>query len=470
MTEAAVTSPGKRGIPVNSVLDLIHVLRRKIPLATLLFALVMSGIVMGVYIRKPAFDSTAKLLISFEGTGISLSRAEYQLNTAQVQAVEVITSQSEILASRSLVERVIDEVGVEALRDPPPTTLIGRFVNGLASFAGSTIESALLRLGLASKLDERDILVDRLGKSLSVYPVRQSQIMLVSVRWHRPEIANLLLGKVLEVYFAINEEIGQGANGYQIFAEQTKRLSSELSDAEQALLQFRLNNNLMDLPREKQFLTARIETLSALTDGMDASFGAGPGTAGGPAANVDEDMAAISQAASLQSQLETLRVELARVRITATSDNRAVRELESQISEVEKSLVSIYARATKSLEDAKSRLRAVNEAEAGYERIRRDVEMATDAYQTYRKVAEDRRSMPSRSNQIDVQIVDSPSQPYQPLGPSRLILLIAGLPFSLLCAIGLVLLINFHRNWIDDQTQGQIVGKQAASQTGSLSK
>jgi uncharacterized protein involved in exopolysaccharide biosynthesis len=444
---AGMLSPSK-AFPVNSVLDLLRVLRQKILFIAVLFALVMSGIVAGVYLRKPAFESTAKVLISFEGLGISLSRAEYQIGNTQVQAVEAITSQGEILQSRNLVEQVIDEIGVEALRDPPPASMIVRIIGGFASSLGNAIEDALFRLGLATRMSERDSLVARLSKSLSVFPVRQSHILTVSVRWHRPEIARLLLSRVMQTYFAMNKKISQRANNYEVFAEQTRQLSAELSDAEQALLQFKLRNNLLDLPREKQILSSQIERLSALLEGMAAVAGYVTAPPEEPAVASGADNAAVSQVSSLQAQLVSFRVELARLRISSTPDNRAVRQLESQIAEVEKTIAGILAWAARSLDQSKARLRVVNEAEASYERIRRDVEMARDAYQTYRKVTEDRRAMQSRNMQINVQIIDSPSLPLRAAGPSRLTLLIAGLPFSLICAIGLMLLVAFYRSWI----------------------
>jgi uncharacterized protein involved in exopolysaccharide biosynthesis len=53
--------------------------------------------------------------------------------------------------------------------------------------------------------------------------------------------------------------------------------------------------------------------------------------------------------------------------------------------------------------------------------------------------------------QINVQVIDNPSLPLEPTGPARLTMLIAGLPFSLICAIGLVLLLHFYRLWMERQ-------------------
>ena len=457
---AGMLSPSKAS-QMNSVLDLLQVLRRNIMFIAVLFALIMSSIVAGVYLRKPSFDSTAKVLVSFEGLGISLSRAEFQTGNTQVQAAEAIASQGEIFRSRSIVEQAIDEIGVEALRDPEATSMIGRIIGSVANFTGDAIESVLFRLGLATRMEERDVLVEKLSKSLDVFPIRQSQIVIVSVRWRRPEIARLLLSKVMETYLARSKELSQRANSYEVFAEQTKRLSVDLSNAEQGLLQFRLKNDILDLPQEKQILISRIEKLSGLMVGISPEAGNFSGRAGELATASGDDNILVSQLSSLQAQLSAFRLELARLRISFTPDNRNVRELESQIAEVETMIASIRARVSRSLEESKTRLRIVIEAEASYERISRDVEMARDAYQTYRKVTEDRRVTQSRNMQVNIQVIDSPSLPLQAVGPARLTLLIAGLPFSLICAFGLMLLIHFYRSWMQREAHNRQEGPPA---------
>ena len=251
----------------------------------------------------------------------------------------------------------------------------------------------------------------------------------------------------MENYIAMNKTIGQLANDYEAYAEQTKQLSAKLSEAEQVWLQFKLKNEIMDLPREKQILISHIEKLTALLEGTAAIVGYVTAPAEEPSVASEINTAAISQISSLQAQLTSFRIELARLRISSTPDNRVVRQLASQIAEVEMTIAGIFARVARSLDENKTRLRAVNEAEAGYERIWRDVEMARDAYQTYRKVTEDRRAAQFRNRQISIQVVDSPSLPLRASGPSRLVLLAAGLLFSLICGIGLMSLILIYRSW-----------------------
>ena len=137
-----------------------------------------------------------------------------------------------------------------------------------------------------------------------------------------------------------------------------------------------------------------------------------------PLANGTDDNAVVSQAASLETQLGTLRVELARLSISVNarkflpSKNCKVKYQRSR-----KTQSGVYSRAAKSLQEAQTRLRTIAEVEANYARLSRDVEIASDAYQTYRKVTEDRRTVPSRTNQVNVQVIDPPSLPREPRGP-----------------------------------------------------
>ncbi|WP_163980809.1 hypothetical protein, partial [Raoultella ornithinolytica] len=74
-------------------------LRRRPFLAFLVFAGFFGAAMAGIYLKKPAYESVGKLLVNFEGRGVSLSRADVQYNSTQLQAVEAVTSQSEILRS-----------------------------------------------------------------------------------------------------------------------------------------------------------------------------------------------------------------------------------------------------------------------------------------------------------------------------------------------------------------------------------
>ncbi|WP_204335924.1 hypothetical protein, partial [Klebsiella pneumoniae] len=79
--------------------------------------------------------------------------------------------------------------------------------------------------------------------------------------------------------------------------------------------------------------------------------------------------------------------------------------------------------------------------ESDFNRAGRNLEIASEAYQTYRKASEDRRVMKAQEVKIRIQVIDPPTRPVLPTGPSRLILALAALvaALALIPAFGLLL-------------------------------
>jgi uncharacterized protein involved in exopolysaccharide biosynthesis len=87
-------------------------------------------------------------------------------------------------------------------------------------------------------------------------------------------------------------------------------------------------------------------------------------------------------------------------------------------------------------------MRTLQSAESEFNRALRNVDMATEAYQTYRKAAEDRRVKRAQETQVKIQVVDPPTIPFRPLGMGKLLLALAAILFAFAVAVGLALLLH----------------------------
>jgi uncharacterized protein involved in exopolysaccharide biosynthesis len=86
------------------------------------------------------------------------------------------------------------------------------------------------------------------------------------------------------------------------------------------------------------------------------------------------------------------------------------------------------------------------DAERANNRIQRNIEIATEAYQTYRKVARDRHNMLAHEMIVRIQVIDPPTVPIRALGPSRLIWVLAVFLLSAIFAALAILVVNFLKN------------------------
>lgn len=425
---AAGQSPA-RGPRQMELRDLAAGIGRRWRLFVVFFLLLFAGAVAGTYLKRPAYESSAKLLVNFEGLGVSLSRAEVPATAPPVQAVEAVTSQVELLTSRDLVVKLVDRIGVEGFRGPPPgNALLRAAVNALEAVA-KTVAGGLQKLGLVERVGERDALIEAVATSIRVFPVRQSQIIAVSMRWRTPVVPPLALKTLLDLFEKKSVEIDTRRNEYILFTGQVDQAALALNEAEAELRAFETAHDVADLGREKQTLIDRIDQLTALGEPAGAPI-SGP-DAGAPTLDVSASGDGI---VDLRSRASDLRTERAKALATFTPENRAVKELDSQIAEVDAALARGLARVAGTIAALRQRLHALQSVEQDYNRIRRNIDIATEALQTYRKVVSDRRNMLAHETVVHVQVVDPPGQPIRAVGPSRLIWAVGGLFLSLVAA------------------------------------
>lgn len=406
-------------------------IRHRPLLVLIAFLAVAAGAVAGAYVKRPSYESSAKLFVNLETRGVSLSRAEVQYGGATVQTVEAVTSQGEVLRSRQLLEATVDSLGPTIFAGPPMTNA---YIKPLADFA-EWLQDALDEMLVAAKLTEsvsrRDALVERVEKALRVYPVRQAQVIQVSFAWRYPDVPPRFLERFLEFYLATVAELNGGGQVPDLLQAQVRRAAGDLEAAEQERRALDASSGVVDLKREKQTLSERIDRLAALLDGLPA----GSGQPAASESSVEPTASAGGQIASLRAQINALRIERAKAAVAFTPDSRQLRELEGQIAVAETVLAAGVRDVRETLAASRARMQALQSVEAAYDRIGRNIEIATEAYQTYRKVSEDRRLQQAQETKLRIQVVDPPAPPIRPTGPSRLLLVLGGLACALIVAL-----------------------------------
>lgn len=409
--------------------------RPRLFLAT--FAILLIGAIAGAYVKRPVFESSAKLIVNLDGRGISLSRAEVQYGGAMLQAVEVVTSQVEILRSRKLLEAAVDALGSETFAEPPPSNPLVRMALAAVNSLGQAIDAVLTQLMLSDRVSPRDQLIERVDKELRVYQVRQAQIIQVSFAWRNPQVPPLFLERFLALYLSSVADLNGQSEGMELMEGQVRRASDDLDKAERERRELDTTYRVVDFKREKQALSERIDQLTTVLEGgppvdpagaaPDASTQAGvPTTAAGPIAG--------SQITALRSQIAALQMDRAKAGVGFTADSRQLRELDGQITAAQTALAASDREVRDMLAAHRARMGVLQSAEASYDRVARNSEIASEAFQTYRKVAQDRRLQQAQETKLKIQIVDPPAPPIRPLGWSRLLLVEAGAVFALVMA------------------------------------
>lgn len=433
------------------ILRFLTVFRARHRLFLVVFVVVLAGAVAGAFLKRPVYESTAALLVKLDLRSVSISRSEIRRDIAILQAEEAVISQTELLQTRELIERLIDELPPEIFKGKSPHWFVASVLDAV-DFVKESIIDALAALKLIDEDTPRYQMVKRIKKGLSVYPVRKAQIILVSYRSKARKAPPVVLNTLIRLYLVKFAELYARAEGYVHYSVQSSRLKVELEMAENALVNLKARYDIADLEIERIQLLERIDTLTTMLDGtrrvgVVAEAPADPQTkprhvTSHPSA--PPPAIAPPQILQLTSRLDALRIDRAKNLVSFAPGHQSIRELDSQIDKAEALLSKQIEQLVRTVEAVKKRLAFLSEVEPELNSLERQVKIGSDAYVIYSKAAVDRRLSQEQEARIIIQVVDPPSLPYSPVSPNRLTLILAGMGLALFLALGTVVLVEWY--------------------------
>ena len=227
---------GHRQEQRSSLRDLAYVVfRRKwVILGTLLATFIPATI----YTLKipPVYEAKSDLLVKPGRENIYVSPVGSPEGTHPptiVQRVaEVINSEIQILKSRVLIRRVIEQIGIEKL------------------FPGSL--SADSRAAHAEASVPIEGAVARALKSLSAQRLSDSDVIEVAFRSHDPRIAADFLTKLVDLYLERHVEVYRSGQSYGFFRGQSDQLEEKLRTADRRLSDFKKKYSIVSFDQLKK--------------------------------------------------------------------------------------------------------------------------------------------------------------------------------------------------------------------------
>jgi polysaccharide biosynthesis transport protein len=221
-----------------------------------LTALLLSAVL--TFLMTPIYRSTASIQIDRETMNVTGNDGlePKEINTGQ----EFYQTQYELLASRSLAERVVStlNLGSEAgLTTESSASLFGTL---LALVAGSPPQ---LEQEISIEDKNRQV-VERLLRSLSVSPVRGSRVVKVSIDNTNPELAQRVANGYAEVFIADNLDRRYDASSYarKFLEERIQQLKVRLEDSERQLVKYADEQGLIILDANKTLAGTDLEAIN----------------------------------------------------------------------------------------------------------------------------------------------------------------------------------------------------------------
>lgn len=197
--------------------------------------------VLRAYSETPLYEATATMLIERQAARFVSIEEVYRGNQGYFDMGEYYQTQYEILRSRPIAERLVDKLGLSAfIAKPPPTS-------------GFSLSKLLPQKTTVSKppssAEQRAAAINMVLGSVSVVPVRNSQLVRILYRGPDPELAAKLANAHAQAYIEETLEgrmqMTQTASSW--LNERTGGLRQKLEQSERALQEFRDRERMIDI-------------------------------------------------------------------------------------------------------------------------------------------------------------------------------------------------------------------------------
>ncbi|MGK7294896.1 MAG: GumC family protein, partial [Candidatus Wenzhouxiangella sp. M2_3B_020] len=236
-------------------------------------AIIVVAALLSTILMVPVYKSTATVQITPPNSQI-LEYADFQSEQGgYLGTQQFYTTQYEILRSRELAESVVRAEGVEEHPELTGEIRQRSLIGELRALPGA-IKSALSGgnqrpevQGLtAEQRRERKIrsAANTLRNRLEVNPVRNSNLVNVSVQAFDPQFAARMANAVVEEYMAssMQRRFQAGSEARDFLEDQLAEMRVELERADQALLDFAERNQVADLEQRITMATSTLNDLN----------------------------------------------------------------------------------------------------------------------------------------------------------------------------------------------------------------
>jgi uncharacterized protein involved in exopolysaccharide biosynthesis len=190
------------------------------------FALAVCASTAIIFFWPRKYRSESKLLVRLGRETVTLDPTA---TTGQIVPVSVsreteVSSVLETLRSRVMIEKLVDDIGPEAILHPVTG---GKTLAADPPFSLSKLKSWIN----LDPISDREKVINQVGKCLDSAIEKKSDVITVSGTADSPELAQQLVAKLVDIYLGEHARMHRTAGSQAFFTEQTELLRKQLSDA-----------------------------------------------------------------------------------------------------------------------------------------------------------------------------------------------------------------------------------------------
>lgn len=248
--------------------DLLNVLLRRKRLVLLITASLVFLAYIGLSFMGDRYEARSSLLVKLgrENTEVPVSVEKGGVFSNGVNKEE-INSYISLIRSRHLIEKTIDTIGMERFTRQPERPksflkLIKYHAKEVAKWGKKQLDNGLITIGLKPKLEERELLILLLEKSLTVEREKETNVINLSLKLADPFLASDVLDALTKLY--ITEHIRIHQHNTMIitaFDEQTSDYQNALKKLSEKELELKRNLAIGNIEDQQRRLAAHISNL-----------------------------------------------------------------------------------------------------------------------------------------------------------------------------------------------------------------
>lgn len=348
-------------IPAPNIDGLLVVVIRRwrwIVATTLAFGI---GVLLALPFLTVSYQVSASLLVKLGREQVAPPVAGVNVQSAPFKRTEDVTSEIEILENKALIERLVNDLGVEYFTFTPPPQTLFQHVKAFARTVVRTVRDAwtevLIWVGLEKRLTPFQKIVSTLQASIRTEAVRRSDVISVTLLATDPDAGKTVLKRLLELYQEEHIRVFKTPGATEFLEEKVRAAEKRLVELEERQRRFAAQGTVWDFDTQsRQLLQRRFEAQQALArtleqrGQLEAELAQYEQAARAPAAaqrtqRIEQVNPAVQV---LQGRILERRAALATIRLTFTEDSQRVRDELAQLRELEALLARTEATAVQS--------------------------------------------------------------------------------------------------------------------------
>ena len=468
----------------------------------LVFCLVMVLMVAAYVVWPRTYGSEGRLFVQRGGNSQGISPIVTNSGVIVQDSHETeIRSVIEIIKSRAVAEKVVDEIGAEEILESSIDKLIPKI-----SFPSFLKSSGSKVKGISSEdydgLKRHERAVEKVNKSLVIFSEKQTSVISVYAKGSSPELAKRIVQSVFGETRRIYMNVHSAKGSTEFFKEQVKEAENRFTASLKAQENFRNEQGILSVGAarktldtivsqlEQQIITAEVEadsaSIKAETIGKD--FKTVKQSVAVPTEGVEDESFERAQELlfNAEDQLAALRLQLSHVHPRVEQQEERLRvlrastaklkqssrvESEMQLNPTYEGIKMSLSTAEADLEGAKARLKSLNmkyarqrkrqkemnALEVRSQQLSNNVNTARQEWELFKnKGIEAMASGKLNESQLSsVVVIQAPNWVVKPISPKASMFLPLGAMLGVLAGLGVALF--FERNHLSSSlNEGEV--------------